>query len=330
MSEVLSQNEIDDLLSALSSGEMDLDDLKKEDEKKIRDYDFKRALRFSKDQIRSITRIYENYARLLTTFFSAQLRTFVQISVATVDQLPYEEFIRSIPQMTILNVFHAHPLEGRMVMEINPNIAYAMLDRLLGGEGSSSASVTSLTEIETAVMERIFRKAIERLPEAFKSILDMETEVEMMEVNPQFLQMVSPNDTVAVVSLSTKIGDVSGMINFCLPHVVLEPIIPKLNARHWLSTRKKEKEPRERKVLEKRVHKTMLPLIADLGYSEISVGEFLQLAQGDVIRLNERIDDPLIVKVGQKPKFKAQAGVFKGKTAVQITEILKEEDEDNE
>ena len=330
MSEVLSQNEIDDLLSALSSGEMDLDDLKKEDEKKIRDYDFKRALRFSKDQIRSITRIYENYARLLTTFFSAQLRTFVQISVATVDQLPYEEFIRSIPQMTILNVFHAHPLEGRMVMEINPNIAYAMLDRLLGGEGSSSASVTSLTEIETAVMERIFRKAIERLPEAFKSILDMETEVEMMEVNPQFLQMVSPNDTVAVVSLSTKIGDVSGMINFCLPHVVLEPIIPKLNARHWLSTRKKEKEPRERKVLEKRVHKTMLPLIADLGYSEISVGEFLQLAQGDVIRLHERIDDPLIVKVGQKPKFKAQAGVFKGKTAVQITEILKEADEDNE
>ena len=330
MSEVLSQNAIDDLLSALSSGEMDLDDLKKEDEKKIRDYDFKRALRFSKDQIRSITRIYENYARLLTTFFSAQLRTFVQISVATVDQLPYEEFIRSIPQMTILNVFHAHPLEGRMVMEINPNIAYAMLDRLLGGEGSSSASVTSLTEIETAVMERIFRKAIERLPEAFKSILDMETEVEMMEVNPQFLQMVSPNDTVAVVSLSTKIGDVSGMINFCLPHVVLEPIIPKLNARHWLSTRKKEKEPRERKVLEKRVHKTMLPLIADLGYSEISVGEFLQLAQGDVIRLHERIDDPLIVKVGQKPKFKAQAGVFKGKTAVQITEILKEADEDSE
>ena len=135
-SEVLSQNEIDALLSALSTGEMNADDLKKEEEeRKVKSYDFKRALRFSKDQIRSLTRIHENFARLLTTYFSAQLRTYVQINVASADQIPYEEFIRSIPKMTILNVFEVPPLDGRILMEVNPNIAYAMMDRVMGGKG---------------------------------------------------------------------------------------------------------------------------------------------------------------------------------------------------
>jgi flagellar motor switch protein FliM len=325
--EVLSQGEIDALLTALSSGEMDVEELKKEDiEKKVRTYDFKRALRFSKDQIRSLTRIYENYARLLTTYFSAQLRTFVQISVASVDQLPYDEFIRSIPKMTILNVFNAAPLEGRMVMEVNPNIAYAMLDRMLGGQGNSSSNLSSLTEIETIVMERIFTRALDSFQEAWKSIIDLEIEMDVLEVNPQFMQMVSPNETVAVVSLSTKIGDATGMINFCLPHVVLEPIMPKLSAHYWMSTQKKTREPREIETLEKRVKKAKLPVIADLGYSTIQVSEFLQLAVGDVIRLNETVDDPLVIKIGEKPKFIAQPGVFKGKTAVQIIENIREEE----
>src|SRR5437868_4533824 len=144
--DVLSQNEIDALLSALSTGEMDADELKKEQsEKRVKVYDFKRALRFSKDQIRSLTRIHENFARLLTTFFSAQLRTYVQISVASADQIPYEEFIRSIPNMTILNVFEVPPLEGRILMEVNPNIANTMLDRLLGGRGISVNNIHNLT-----------------------------------------------------------------------------------------------------------------------------------------------------------------------------------------
>lgn len=330
MAEVLSQNEIDSLLSALTSGEMDAEDLKKEEvEKKIRNYDFKRALRFSKDQIRSLTRIYENYARLLTTYFSAQLRTFVQISIASVDQLPYEEFIRSIPKMTILNVFTASPLEGRMVMEVNPNIAYAMLDRLLGGQGISPANITNLTEIETSVMEKMFINALNRLEDAWKTVIEMETQLDLLEVNPQFLQMVSPNETVAVVSLSTKIGDVTGMINFCLPHVVLEPIMPKLSAHHWLSTQKKTRAPQESAILQERVKRAKLPIIAELGNSVIQISEFLQLSAGDVIRLNQSVDDNVVLKIGDKEKFYAQPGVFKGKVAVQITEVKREEEEEH-
>ena len=132
--EILSQSEIDALLSALSTGEVSADQIKQEEvERKVKVYDFKRALRFSKEQIRSLTRIHENLARLLTTYFSAKLRTYVQISVASADQVPYEEFIRSIPKMTVLLLYELPPLTGRMLIEINPNIAYAMLDRVLGG-----------------------------------------------------------------------------------------------------------------------------------------------------------------------------------------------------
>lgn len=331
MPEVLSQGEIDALLSAISSGEMDAEDLKKEEvERKVKVYDFKRALRFSKDQIRSITRIYENYARLLTTYFSAQLRTFVQITVASVDQLPYDEFIRSIPKMTILNVFDASPLEGRMVMEVNPNIAFAMLDRMLGGQGNGLNNISSLTEIETSVMERMFVKALQSFEDAWRSVVDLKVELDVLEINPQFMQIVSPNETVALVSLSTKIGDSTGMINFCMPHVTLEPIIPNLSAHYWLSTQKKSREPKEIEELEKRVKKTKLPIVAELGHTTISVQELSHLAVGDVIRLTESVGDALTVKIGTKDKFFAQPGTYKGKIAIQITEKIGEEENDDE
>lgn len=328
--DVLSQSEIDSLLNALSSGEMDADELKS-DEKKIRTYDFKRSLRFSKDQLRSLTRIFENYARLLTTHFSAQLRTLVQVSVASVDQLPYEEFISSIPKKTILNIFRAMPLEGRMVMEVNPNISYAMLDRVLGGQGISSNNVSNLTEIETMIMERTFKRAIDQLTEAFKSIVPIVPEVDLLETNSQFMQIVSPNETVAVISLNTKIGEVTGMMNLCLPHLVLEPIIPKLTAHHWFASQKKERATIEIESLRSRVNKTKLPISVDLGTSSISVNDFLQLSKGDVIRLNETVGGLLTVRVGTRPKFLAQPGTKNGKVAVQIAETIREEaDEDDQ
>src|SRR5690606_28072059 len=208
--------------------EMDAEELKKEDtKKKIYNYDFKHATRFSKDHIRSLTRIHENYARFLTTYFSAQLRTFVQINVVQVEQLPYDEFIRSIPKMTILNVFEAEPLEGRMVLEVHPNVAYAMLDRMLGGQGTAPSKINNLTEIETIVMERIFARTFESLQEAWKTIIDISPRLEALETNPQFMQIVSPNETIALISFSTKIGETTGMINLCIPHVVIEPIMPR-------------------------------------------------------------------------------------------------------
>ncbi|MEK8130223.1 flagellar motor switch protein FliM [Paenibacillus filicis] len=331
MVDVLSQNEIDALLAALSSGEMDAEELKKEDtQKKVRAYDFKRAVRFSKDHIRSLTRIHENFARFLTTYFSAQLRTFVQINVVQVEQLPYDEFIRSIPKMTILNIFEAEPLEGRMVLEVHPNVAFAMLDRLLGGAGTSPTKINALTEIETIVMERIFSRAFESLQEAWKTVVDLSPRLEALETNPQFMQIVSPNETIALISLSTKIGDTTGMINLCIPHVVIEPIMPRLSVHHWFVSQKKTSAPEEMMALQNRLHKAKLPIIAELGESQISVKEFLNLNAGDVITLNRSVDEALRIRIGEKLKYFGTPGTTRGKLAVQISEVVQEGVEEND
>lgn len=322
--EVLSQTEIDALLSAISTGEMDADKLKEEEkERKIRIYDFKRALRFSKDQIRGIARIHENYARLLTTFFSAQLRTYVDISVASVDQIPYEEFIRSVPATTILNVYSVVPLEGRILMEVNPSIAYGLLDRLLGGQGSSVNKIDNLTEIETMLISLLFEKASSYLEEAWSSLIEIESVLEEFETNPQFLQMVSPNETVVVVSLNTEINETSGMINICIPHIVLEPIISQLSAHYWMQSTGAKRDPEAYDKLRENLQLAKVEVKAILGETKINIDEFLNLRTNDVITLNQTIDQPLILAINNEAKFYAQAGKSKKRLSVQVINEIK-------
>lgn len=330
--DVLSQNEIDALLSALSTGEMSAEEMKKEEEtRKVRVYDFKRALRFSKDQIRSLTRIHENFARLLTTYFSAQLRTYVQINVMSVDQIPFEEFISSIPNMTLINIFDVSPLEGNILMEVNPNVAYSMLERLMGGFGASSGKTDNMTEIETKILTNLFERSFDSLREAWSGLIDIDPYLKEMEVNPQFLQMISPNETVIVISFNIMIGESSGMINMCIPHIVLEPIIPNLSVQYWMQTNKKEPTAEQSVELERRIKNATLPIVADLGKGQISIEDFLHLQLGDVISLDTSIEEPLTIRIGDKPKFTAQPGKLRNRMAVQILEILNTgEDDDDE
>ncbi|MCJ7839648.1 flagellar motor switch protein FliM [Lederbergia sp. NSJ-179] len=329
--EILSQSEIDALLSAISTGEMTADDFKKEEEKKkVKNYDFKRALRFSKDQIRSLTRIYENFARLLTTYFSAQLRTYVNISVASADQIPYEEYIRSVPNMTIMNVIEVPPLDGRMIMEIHPVIAYSMVDRVLGGKGDGLNKIDNLTEIEMKLMTNLFERSLDQLQEAWSSIAEVEPILTDIEVNPQFLQVVSPNETVVVISMNANVGETSGMINICIPHVLLEPIIPKLSAHYWMASEKKGSKPEEILLLQQKVKESVVTVSAELGSAMITIEDFLSLGQGDVIELNNRIDDPLLLKTGGRAKFIGQPGKRNKKIAVQILDTIKEGDQEYE
>lgn len=332
MDEVLSQNEIDALLSAITSGEMDAEELRKEEqEKKVRVYDFKRALRFSKDQIRSISRIHENYARMLTTFFSSQLRSYVNISVTSVDQIPFEEFIRSIPKMTVLNVYSVKPLTGSLIMEINPNIAYALLDRILGGRGSTISKNDSLTEIEKLLMRQLFEKTEGVLQEAWSSIIkDIDPVLEEFEENPQFLQMVAPNDTVVVVSLTTAIGETTGMINICIPHIILEPIISKLSVHYWMQSTNKSRDDHAYMKMSKNLKLAEVDVKAVLGETNININEFLKLNKDDVITLDQQIDQPLKLAVNNESKFLVQPGKYKNRMSVQILEEINGVNEDDE
>ncbi|WP_404330206.1 flagellar motor switch protein FliM [Mesobacillus maritimus] len=295
--------------------------------KKVTTYDFKNAMRFSQDQIRTLTRIHENCARLLTSYFSTQLRTFVQISVSEVVQCTYEEFIQNVEKKSILGIFKAPPLEGNMVMVVPPTISYTMLDRLLGGQGKVAAHHPDLTEIEIGVIRRVFMRALNSFQEAWDSVEKVIPELTEIEVNPQFLTMVPPNETVISVSLHTIIGEEAGTMHICLPHVVLEQVLPKLSARHWLATQKKAAESHEVEVLERKLQRTKLEVKAILGQSSIDISEFLQLKKDDVIRLNETFQAPITVFVDQKRKFFAQPGISKGRVAVQVTDVMDEGDD---
>lgn len=290
----------------------------------VQNYDFKRALRFSQDQIRTLTRIHENFARLFTSYLTTQLRTFVQISNGSVEEFSYEEFIRNVQKKSIMAVFSAPPLQGNMVMEFSPDIAYVMLDRMLGGQGDVAPKTNDLTEIEMRVIQRVFINALSSFQEAWSSVVKLTPELKELEINPQFLSMSPPNETVILVSLYAKIGEVEGSINICLPHVGLEQVLPKLSARHWLANQKKVIENHEVEALEKKLQGTQLDVTAILGKSMIEIGDFLNLKNGDVIRLNKQYDDPVTILVDEKQKFFAQPGISKGRVAVQVTSVYGE------
>lgn len=327
MSEVLSQHEIDALLSAISSGDMEVDEIRnQEEERRVKVYDFKRALRFSKDQLRSLTRIHEQFARMLTTYFSAQLRTYVQFTVNTVEQLPYDEFIHSIPNMTMLNLVHLHPLDGRIIFEVNPNIAYAMLDRMLGGPGLGMNKIENLTEIETRIMTQLFRKAFSQYGSAWESIAEIDAEYAELEVNPQFLQLVSPNETVILVSLYVTVGEVSGTLNICLPFVTLEPIISKLSSHFWMQQEKRRSvEEHQTEQMEAQLMGSIVDLKAVLGQTELSFGELLHLEVGDCLALQARTTDPVELYVDDRKMFKARPGLNGKHLALQVLDRIEEE-----
>lgn len=317
MTDVLSEENIETILSAMGQQAPKAVEKKKG----VQTYDFKKALRFSQDQIRTLTRIHENFARLLTSYFSAQLRTFVQIQVTSVEQVSYQEFIQNVEKKSILGIFEATPLQGSMVLDFSPEVAYVMFDRLLGGQGNILDKDNDLTEIEISVIERVFAKSLDCFQEAWSSVLKLYPELKEIEVNPQFLTMSPPNETVILVKLHTKVGMVEGIINICLPHVVLEQILPKLSAKHWLANQKKSIETHELEALEEKLQGTKMEIKAVLGKSTIQLGDFLNLKNGDVIRLNESYDTPVMLQVDDKLKFYAQPGVSKGRMAVQVTEV---------
>ncbi|OWZ84238.1 flagellar motor switch protein FliM [Natranaerobius trueperi] len=326
MSEVLSQSEIDDLLSAISTGDLEMEQAKKEEStKKVKPYDFRRPAKFSKDQIRTIQMINENFARLLSTYLSAYLRTYVEIELASVDQVTYDEFMRSLASPTIMGVFSAPPMEGNSLLELNPNIAFAIIDRLLGGPGDSFESTGELTEIEEVVVKKIFDRMLSSMKEAWKNVGDVEIQFERIENNPQFTQVVSPNEIVSVVAFSVKIGDSEGLFNICLPYIFLEPVIDKLSARFWFATGHPKKiTDEESQALKDRLQKTEIPVIAELGSTNITVKDFLNLQEGDVISLDRQYEEEIDIIVGRETKFKGKPGSLKKKLAVQITDIVRE------
>lgn len=333
MNEVLSQDEIDQLLQAISSGETEAnDDFKPvNDTRKIKIYDFKRPDKFSKEQIRTISIMHETFARLTTTSLSAQLRSIVHVHVASVDQLTYEEFIRSIPTPTTLAVINMDPLKGNAILEIDPAITFSMIDRLFGGTGQGGAKVQrDLTDIEQSVMEGIIVRILANMREAWTQVIDLRPRLAQIETNPQFAQIVAPSEMVVLVTLETKVGDEEGMMNFCIPYITIEPIISKLSSQFWFSSIRRSSTTQYLGVLKEKLSDVAMDVVAEIGSIDLPIRDVLALQVNDVVRLsNVKITDSLTLSVGNKKKFYCQPGVIGKKMAVQITgKIAQAEDED--
>jgi len=326
MTEILSQDEIDALLTAISTGEVDTTDYSAaKEQRKVKIYDFRRPDKFSKDQIRTLQMMHETFARLTTTALSAQLRALVSVHVASVDQLTYEEFIRSIPNPTTLAVINMDPLKGSAVLEIDPSITFTIIDKLFGGMGESSKISRELTDIELSVMEGIIVRILGNLREAWCNVIDLRPRLGNIETNPQFAQIVPPNDMVVLITLETKVGEVEGMTNLCIPYITIEPVISKLSAQYWYSSIRKGATDENMSIIQGRLEAVELPVVAEIGEVEISMQEVLDLRVGDVVKLPDtKVNSDMVLRVGGRKKFKCRPGLMGNRVAVQIGESIEE------
>ncbi|BBF42977.1 flagellar motor switch protein FliM [Lachnospiraceae bacterium KM106-2] len=325
MGDVLSQSEIDNLLAAISSGELDTDELKESNEKMVKNYDFARPSKFSKEHLRTLEIIFEHYGRLLSTHLPAYLRKNVQIEVMNSEAVTYSEFTNALSNPVLLSIVNFAPLEGSILIELADNIGYSIIDRMLGGNGEPLEKAREFSEIELIIIERIMTICVNLLTEPWQSVVNIEPRLERIETNSQFAQIISPSEMTSIITMNIKIGNVEGLMNICLPYACLEPVIDKLNTKYWYSTMKVKDQEVYQDAIEVAIAKAKIPIRAVLGRSSLSVNDFINMQPGDIIRLGAKMDDELDVFVGNVKKFKAVPGSTSDSYAVRVTKVLKEE-----
>ena len=326
MGEVLSQSEIDNLLAALSTGELDVDQMQETGDKQVKDYDFKRPAKFSKEHLRTLEIIYEHYGRLLSTNLPVYLRKNIQVSVSSSETVTFSEFTNSLSNPVILGIVDFQPLNGDIIIELASNLGFAMIDRMLGGQGQPLDKARDFSEIEMIILEKLMVVCRQLMREPWKNVIDINPVMERIETNAQFAQVIAPSDMIAIVTMNVKIGDVEGHMNVCLPFFTLEDVMDKLNTKYWFSTMQKESTENYSESLEAMLKRVDVPVRAVLGKSLVSVNDFINLQLGDVIRLGTGVASEMDVYVGNIKKFTALPGSNGDKYAVRVMSVIREEE----
>lgn len=326
MSDILSQSEIDNLLKQLSEGDLDVDQIQGEDEKQVKNYDFSRPTKFSKEHLRTLGIIFEHYSRLISTNLPVYLRKNVQVSVASSETVTFSEFSNALSNPSVLGIVNFAPLNGNIIIEIATNLCYAMLDRMLGGSGQPLEKSRDFSDIELTILQKLLVMFTQLMREPWKNVVEISPVLSRLETNPQFAQVIAPSDMIAIVTLNMKIGDVEGMVNICLPFFTLEDVMDKLNTKYWFSTMQENHDEHYEEYIESMIRRVDIPIKAVLGRSTISVNDFLNLQVGDCIRLDSRVDTDMNVYVGNIKKFTALPGTDRDSYAVQITSVIREEE----
>jgi flagellar motor switch protein FliM len=329
MGDILSQSEIDALLKTLSSGDGAADanpfDAAPAGKKTV-NYDFARPSKFNKEQLKTLQIIFENYARMVSSFLTGYLRTTTSVEVANAEQLTYNDFNMSIPNPVVLAVVELSPFKGSILLDISANIGYSIIDRILGGPGIAMEKLRDFSEIETILLERVTSQILTYLVEPWANIAEIVPKLLRVETNSQFAQIISPGEMIALVTLNIKVGSVEGYMNFCLPHFVIESVMDRLNTGYRFGYSRDEEEDTYKETLEARLERASIPVTATIGKTIITVGDFINLQVGDIIALDSYYTSDIDIRVGDLLKFKAKPGVNKGKKAIQITTLLRKEE----
>ncbi len=335
MSDVLDQSEVDALLAAVDSGSVGNDIGSGGGGRgsssgggggnfsahlDVHTYDFKRPERVSKDQMRALEALHEGFGRNFGAALSGYLRTIVEVSVASIVQLTYSEFIHSLPNPTCFNLLKAEQLDGQLCLEISPLIIYPVIDRLLGGSNADLfIPQRPLTQIEQRLVQRITDRATQHLSEAWSNLTPVNFSVQDFESNPQLVQIVPPNETVVVVGFELKMGNRAGTMSLCIPYNVIEPIMGVLSAQNWASYRRKGGQDDHLRKLTGNVQNAAVEVRAFLARTTISVNELLSLHPGDLITTDKLSDTDVLIQVEGKSKFLGQIGQLRGNRAIRIT-----------
>ncbi len=324
MPKILSQEEIDALLTTVSAEESSGQEQpqQEDDLRSIVPYDFKHPNRVSKDQIRTLENMHDNFAGHYASTLSTMMRTIVDIDLVSVDQITYSEFVMSLVTPSCTYTFAAAPLEGVNLVDFNPTLTLSFIDRMFGGNGKILEIERELTPIERTVMGRLVHKLYRDLELSWENIVQLNVEQRSFETNPQFIQIVPPGETVVVVSLQVKLFQSTGLLSICYPYVALEPIITKLSAQNWIDATKKKNHEYDRDANLTNLQHVEVDLQAALLDTTIKVRDFLELNTGDIIPAEKKINQAIEVYVNRRKKYLARPGISGKKRAFQVVEVL--------
>lgn len=323
MAKILTQDEIDALLTTVSTGDQSQEAGGIEDARlrSIVAYDFKHPNRVSKDQIRTLENMHDNFAGHFSSMMSSVLRTIVDVDLVSVDQITYSEFIMSLVSPSCTYTFSAHPLEALSLVDFNPTLTFALIDRLFGGHGKVLETERELTGIERTVVSRLVQRLYGELRKSWEHIVRVEIEQISFETNPQFIQIVPPGETVVVISFQVKLFQSTGLMTICYPYVALEPIISKLSAQNWIDATKRKNLEVDRATNLQNLHEVSTDISAVLLRSRIKMRDFLQLQLGDIIPSERKVNESIDICVNRRRKFIARPGLAAKKRAFQVIAV---------
>jgi len=324
---MLSQEEIDALVSELATPQQHVPDVRK-----VKSFDFrvnKRLDKFGTNQLQTLRTLHDNFTRLLNNSLSVYLRTRVEATVMSIDQISYGDFVSSIGTPSILSIFSMDPLPGSGMAQIDLNLVFSVIDRLLGGPGWYPQKLRDLTDIERTLMQRFMARMLNSYRESWNYLLTLSLKIEALDSNPQFIPRIIPLDQiVAYVTCELKVGDMSGEMNFCLPYAVLQSVGPQLSDFQWSPSIVAGRGVTEEDIaqLARNVERAPVDVKVELGRTVVSLRDLIALQPGDLVLFEKSVDEPLTATVNEREKFEVFPGVNRDRLAVRVSRIVENED----